>query len=41
MPGRGGNNNVQGGVEKLATSEEEVAGEKLLIKKERQALESE
>ena len=31
----------QGGVEKLATSEEEVAGEKLLIKKERHALESE
>ena len=31
----------QGGVEKLATSEKEVAGEKLLIKKERHALESE
>ena len=31
----------QGGVEKLATSAEEVAGEKLLIKKERHALESE
>ena len=48
LPGRGGQQQCAArrtwskeGVEKLATSEEEVAGEKLLIKKERHALESE